>query len=91
MSMQRPRGAAESGIEAAQRARAELYDTLGQLRDRLDYAQRIDDAVDRTRDRLSEAKRENPIGFTVGVAVAAVAVGAVVWGASRLVMRAFKS
>jgi len=91
MTSQQPRPRADEGIAAADRARAELYDTLGQLRERLDYAQRMDDAMDRASQRISEAKRENPVGFAIGVALTAVAAGAAVWGASRLVMRAFRS
>lgn len=79
----------QAGVREADLARAELYDTLAQLRDRLDYAQRIDDAVDRTARRIADEKRENPLGFAVGVGVAAAAVGAAVWGAARLIMRAF--
>lgn len=79
----------DAGITDAQRAREELYDTLGQLRDRLDYAQRIDDAVDRTTRRIAAEKRENPVGFAAGVAVVAGAVGLAAWGLARLVMRAF--
>ncbi len=81
----------DHGIAVAEHARDELYDTLGQLRDRLDYAQRVDDAVDRTSARISAAKRENPIGFAVGVAVTAVTVGVAAWGIARLVARAFKA
>lgn len=80
----------DPGVLEAQRAREELYDTLGQLRDRLDYAQRIDDALERTGRRIARAKRENPIGFTVGVVAAAAATGLVVWGAVRLVARALR-
>ena len=42
----------DAGVREADQARAELYETLAQLRDRLDYAQRIDDAMDRAGDRL---------------------------------------
>lgn len=89
MNEQRP-GRGLDGVDAANLARVELYDTLAQLRDRLDYAQRIDDAVDRTSQRIADAKRENPLGFAVGVAATAAVVGVAVWGVSRLVMRAFR-
>lgn len=54
-----------------ERARADLYDTLGQLRVRLDYAQRIDDGVARAKQRIAAEKRENPLVF--GAAVVGVA------------------
>lgn len=79
----------DAGVREADLARAELYETLAQLRDRLDYAQRIDDAMDRAGDRLRAEQRENPVGFAIGVAIVAGAVGVAVWGAARFVMRAF--
>lgn len=78
------------GVVEAQRARSELYDTLGQLRDRLDYAQRIDDSIARAKRRVTAERRENPVGFAIGaVAVAAVA-GVTAWGVTRLIVRAFR-
>lgn len=67
------------GVLDAEIARAELYDTLGQLRDRLNYAQRFDDATERLVDRIQEEKETRPLVFATGVVVAAAAVGAVVW------------
>ncbi|MGI8392271.1 DUF3618 domain-containing protein [Leucobacter sp. W1038] len=78
-----------SGVQKAQLARAELYDTLGQLRGRLDYAQRIDDTIARAKQRVADVGNENPLAFAAGVAGAAVAAGLTVWGVARLVMRAF--
>ncbi|MGK0715264.1 DUF3618 domain-containing protein [Leucobacter sp. W1153] len=78
-----------SGVQTAQLARAELYDTLGQLRERLDYAQRIDDKLARTKQRIADVSQENPGGFAAGVAGVAIAAGFAVWGAARLVLRAF--
>ena len=78
-----------SGVQKAQLARAELYDTLGQLRGRLDYAQRIDDTIARTKQRVADVGNGNPLAFAAGVAGAAVAAGLTVWGVARLVMRAF--
>lgn len=78
-----------SGVQKAQLARAELYNTLGQLRGRLDYAQRIDDTIARTKQRVADVGNENPLAFAAGVAGAAVAAGLTVWGVARLVMRAF--
>ena len=80
----------DPGILEAQRARVELYDTLGQLRERLDYAQRIDDSLERTRRRIVRSKSENPLGFVLGVAAAAGVAGLVVWGVARRVARAFE-
>ncbi|MBC9955124.1 DUF3618 domain-containing protein [Leucobacter sp. cx-42] len=68
-----------AGVAEAQTARAELYDTLSLLTDRLNYAQRIDDAVDRTKVRFSRLREEKPVEAMAIVAGAAVAVGAVVW------------
>jgi len=78
-----------NGVQKAQSARAELYDTLGQLRERLDYAKRIDNAMERAKQRVSDFGRENPVGFASGVAGVAIAAGLAVWGATRLVLRAF--
>lgn len=71
------------GIAQAQIARAELYDTLGQLRNRLDYAQRIDDATERLVGRVEEQRRERPLVFAAGVAAAATLAGTVVWAVAR--------
>ena len=77
-----------ASLEDAQVARVELYRTLAQLSDRLDYAQRFDDAVDRTRSRLQRRQRENPVGFAVLVAGVAVTVGVVAWaGTAQLLKR----
>lgn len=79
----------DPGVREADQVRAELYDTLGQLRDRLDYAQRIDDATARATRRIAAERRENPLGFAIGVAVVAGTVGVIAWGIARRVMRAF--
>ncbi|XPP27224.1 MAG: hypothetical protein ACNYNX_03310 [Leucobacter sp.] len=83
MSGKRP----DPGVLQAQHAREELYDTLGQLRDRLDYAQRIDDRVARARRRIAKEKRENPVGFAVGVVAVAAVAGLAAWGVVRLIAR----
>ncbi|MBN9612591.1 MAG: DUF3618 domain-containing protein [Actinobacteria bacterium] len=80
----------DPGVAEAQRARDELYDTLGQLRDRLDYAQRIDDRVAQMKHCLGYARRENPVAFTVGAVAVAAAVGAAAWGAVKLIQRTFR-
>lgn len=73
------------GVSEAEAARAELYGTLGQLRDRLNYAQRIDDAVDDAKMRIMQTKQNRPLAFIGGcVGVAAVA-GLVVWGVARAI------
>lgn len=79
----------QSGVAEADRARAELYDTLSQLRDRLDYAQRIDDGVERAKRRITAEKRENPVVFGAAVAGVALACGAAVWAIATRVIRAF--
>lgn len=83
------RNDAQSGVREATRARAELYDTLGQLRDQLNYAQRIDDAVDRAKARAAREREERPFVFVAKVASVAVVAGAVVWGVARTVARRF--
>jgi len=80
----------DPGVAEAQRAREELYDTLGQLRGRLDYAQRIDDRVAQMKHCLAYARRENPVAFAVGATAVAAAVGAAAWGATKLIRRAFR-
>ncbi len=79
----------DAGIAAAERARIELYDTLAQLRDRLDYAQRIDDSVARTKRRLAQEQRDNPLLFGAAVIGVAAAAGVAVWAVANKVMRAF--
>lgn len=78
------------GVADAQIARAELYDTLGQLRDRLNYAKRIDDATARLGVRIEEERQERPLVFAAGVAAAALAVGGVVWAVARGVAKRFE-
>lgn len=77
----------QRGIADAAVARAELYDTLSQLKDRLNYAQRVDDAVDDVKQRIVEQKRRNPLAFVAGVAGAAVVMGVVVWGVATTVAK----
>ena len=79
----------ERGVVSAELARAELYDTLSQLKDRLNYAKRIDDAVGEAKLRIVAEKRRNPLGFAAGVAGAAVATGLVVWGIASAVAKRF--
>lgn len=77
------------GIAEAERARAELYETLGLLRDRLDYAKRIDDGIARARQRLRAERREQPLLFGAAVAGVALACGAAVWAIAEKIVRAF--
>lgn len=74
--------------QASATARAELYDTLGQLRSRLDYAQRIDDTVADMKQRLVRQRTQRPAVFASGVAGIASLAGLAVWGIARSVMRA---
>lgn len=80
----------EQGVSEADRARAELYDTLTQLQGRLNYAQRIDDSVANTKRRIVEEKQRNPLVFFAGVAGVAVVTGLVVWGIAASVSRRLK-
>lgn len=75
------------GVAEAELARAELYDTLGQLGERLNYAKRIDDATERFAERVEEERRERPLVFVAGVAGVAVAAGALVWAVARKIGR----
>lgn len=79
----------DPGVLQAQQARQDLYDTLGQLRERLDFAQRIDNRVERARRRIAQEKRDNPLGFAIGVAAAATVTGLAVWGVVRLIAKSF--
>ena len=80
----------ELGLIEANQARADLYETLGQLRVQLDYAQRIDDAVSRTKHRLAAEKRENPLVFGAAVAGVAAVCGVAVWAIASKVVRSFQ-
>lgn len=75
------------GVVKADVARAELYDTLSQLRDRLNFAERIDNRVDRARRRIAAEQLENPVRYALGVAAVAATIGVTVWGVARVVMR----
>ncbi len=80
----------ELGIIEASQAREELYDTLGQLRVQLDYAQRIDDGVARAKQRIAAEKRENPLVFGAAVVGAAALCGVAVWAIASKIVRAFE-
>ncbi|MBK0422136.1 hypothetical protein JD292_08615 [Leucobacter sp. CSA2] len=77
------------GIVDAERARAELYDTLGKLKVQLNYAKRVDDALEDTRMKIVATKRRNPAAFFAGVAGVAVVTGLVVWGVAAAVAKRF--
>lgn len=77
----------DPGVDAANAARAELYDTLSQLRDRLDFAQRIDDRVQETSRQLSDLRRRRPLEFAAGAVAVAGVAGLIVWGIARRVAR----
>lgn len=77
----------QRGIADAAQARSELYDTLGQLQVQLNYAQRVDDAVEDAKQRIVNQKRDNPAAFIAGVAGVAVAAGLVIWGVASVVLR----
>lgn len=80
----------ELGLIESSQAREELYDTLGKLRVQLDYAQRIDDSVARTKRRIVAKKRENPLVFGAAVVGVAAACGVIVWAVTSKVVRAFQ-
>lgn len=90
MSQNTPQSDRELGFAEASQARDELYDTLGQLRERLDYAQRIDDGVARAKHRLAAEKRENPLRFAALALGTAAVCGVVVWAVSSKIIRSFR-
>lgn len=77
----------QQGIIDAASARAELYDTLGQLTHQLNYARRVDEAIDRAKLRVVAVKQTKPVVFAAGVAGAAAVVGLGVWGVVRVVSK----
>lgn len=77
----------QQGVVDAAEARAELYDTLGQLTHQLNYARRIDDAIDRAKLRVVEVKQTRPVVFVAAVAATAAVVGLGVWGVVRAVSK----
>ncbi|MHA3723890.1 DUF3618 domain-containing protein [Leucobacter sp. HY1910] len=77
----------QQGIADAAKARAELYDTLGQLTHQLNYARRVDEAIDDARRRMAEVKRSRPVVFAASVAGVAAVVGLGVWGVVRAVSK----
>ncbi|QZY50974.1 DUF3618 domain-containing protein [Leucobacter tenebrionis] len=80
----------QRGVAEAAQARAELYETLALLKDRLNYAQRVDDAIDDFKHRAAEQKRRNPLAFAAGVAGAAAIVGLGVWTVTSAVIKRFQ-
>ncbi|GAA1574651.1 hypothetical protein ACIFOC_02910 [Leucobacter aridicollis] len=79
------------GIAEADAARAELYDTLGQLSDRLNYAKRIDDATQRVGLRIREERTERPLVFVAGVVAVAATAGVIVWAIAKRAGRNFRA
>lgn len=82
--------ARQRGVAEAQAARAELYDTLGQLTERLNYAKRIDDATERAAAKLREQRREKPLAFVAGVVAVAGVAGVVVWAIAKRASRSLR-
>jgi hypothetical protein len=78
------------GVVEADLARAELYDTLGQLRERLDYAKRVDRTIERASRRIAASKRENPAAFASAVVGVAAVCGLAAWGVTRKILQAFE-
>lgn len=81
----------ELGLAEAELARAELYDTLGQLRDRLNYAKRIDDATERVGMRIREERQQRPLVFVAGVVAVAATAGVVVWAIAKRASKNLRS
>jgi hypothetical protein len=80
----------ELGLIEASQARSELYDTLGQLRVQLDYAQRIDDGIARAKRRIAAEKQENPLAFGTAVVGVAAVCGIAVWAIATKVAKTFQ-
>ena len=71
------------GLAEADVARAELYATLGQLSDRLNYAKRIDEATERVGIKLRTEREERPAVFFAGVVAVAATAGVIVWAIAK--------
>lgn len=68
-------------------ARADLYETLALLTDRLNYAKRFDDAVDEKVENLKRFKRHEPVLFVAAATAVSVAVGVGTWLLARKIIR----
>lgn len=79
----------QRGVEAAARARAEVYETLDQLQYQLNFARRVDDALDDAKEKMAEKRALDPVGYAAIVAGAAAAAGLAVWGVASLIIRRF--
>lgn len=77
----------QRGIEDAARARAEVYETLDQLQYKLNFARRVDDAVDEAKERIAVKRALDPVGYAAAAAGIAIAAGAIVWGVATAVVR----
>lgn len=77
----------QQGITDAARARTELYDTLGQLTHQLNYARRVDEAIEDARRRVADVKRTKPVVFVAAVLGIAGVAGLGVWGIVRAVSK----
>lgn len=77
-------------MEETRHARAELYDTLGQLSERLNYAKRFDDAVDAEIAKVKRFKKQRPEIFVAAVVGISAVAGAATWLIARSVIRRFK-
>lgn len=78
------------GIADAENARDELYGTLAQLKERLNYAKRFDQAAERAEVRVQIVREERPLVFIAGVVAVAAVAGTVVWAVASRVARSAK-
>lgn len=74
------------GLARAKEARGELYETLGLLKEQLNYAKRFDRAVDSAKLKIALQKKRNPVAFGIAVSGVAATAGLAVWGVSRAVI-----
>lgn len=78
------------GLRDAEIARADLYDTLGQLKVQLNYARRIDEATDRFAERIDDVRQTKPAAFAAGVVAIAATAGVVVWAVAQGIAKKFR-
>ncbi|WGD37651.1 DUF3618 domain-containing protein [Lysinibacter sp. HNR] len=69
-----------------ERLREEIGETLRALEDKLNVGKRVDEAVDRTCERVSDLRDNNPVAFVIGIAGVAVLAGAAVWAIARKIL-----
>lgn len=67
--------------------RAQLFDTLDAIEDKLNVPKQVGKATDRAKAKIAELREENPQALVGGAAAVALAVGAGVWAVARAVLK----